>query len=225
MLSEAEAAEIHLERTRLRLPAGRRLTARAGRGAALINLTAGAVKIASAGNALAGTGKAGKAGKAGSAGRWVGVGVGVVFAPDIVSPRDGEVVALSDCELCCFSEAGLRRLFSRHPRLQESFLRHSLEALRRAREQAALLSRPRAAERVAALLWSAVRAAGLRDGGDDCAVAMPMRNTEAALLLGLSKETVSRCLAELRTAGLLHPVGRRRYQVPDPDALREMCGG
>ena len=219
MLSEAEAAEIHLERTRLRLPAGRRLTARAGRGAALINLTAGAVKIASAGNASAGTGKAGRTGRTG----WVGVGV--VFAPDIVSPRDGEVVALSDCELCCFSEAGLRRLFSRHPRLQESFLRHSLEALRRAREQAALLSRPRAAERVAALLWSAVRAAGLRDGGDDCAVAMPMRNTEAALLLGLSKETVSRCLAELRTAGLLHPVGRRRYQVPDPDALREMCGG
>ena len=223
MLSEAEAAEIHLERTRLRLPAGRRLTARAGRGAALINLTAGAVKIASAGNASAGTGKAGSAGGAGRG--WVGVGVGVVFAPDIVSPRDGEVVALSDCELCCFSEAGLRRLFSRHPRLQESFLRHSLEALRRAREQAALLSRPRAAERVAALLWSAVRAAGLRDGGDDCAVAMPMRNTEAALLLGLSKETVSRCLAELRTAGLLHPVGRRRYQVPDPEALREMCGG
>ena len=210
-LSAEEVAEIHLERSRIRLPARRRLAAKAGTGAALINLTAGVVKISP-------KRVRGVAGGADDA------GVGVVFAPDIVSPQDGAITALADCEMCCFSSAGLRRLFARHPRLQERFLRHSLESLHRAREQAALLNRPRAMERVAALFWSCARAAETRGerGGE---IAMPMRGVEMAALLGLSKETVSRCVSALRADGHLRPLDRTRFVVPDMHALRALCGG
>ena len=236
-LSEEEVAEIHLDRRRIRLAARRRLTEKIGGDAALINLTVGAVKI----SPMAGAGERGKVGPAGpggpdangvggveGAGGVGGVegveGVGVIFAPDIVSPRDGAITALTDCEVCCFSAAGLRRLFARHPRLQERFLRHSLEALHRAREQAALFNRPRAMERVAGLFWSCVRASASR-GGVGGEVVMPMRGVEMAALLGLSKETVSRCVSALRTDGLLRPLGRSRFGVPNPAALREVCGG
>ena len=235
-LSEEEVAEIHLDRRRIRLAARRRLTEKIGGDAALINLTVGAVKI----SPMAGAGERGKVGPAGAdanglvgpagpdangVGGVEGVeGVGVIFAPDIVSPRDGAITALTDCEVCCFSAAGLRRLFARHPRLQERFLRHSLEALHRAREQAALFNRPRAMERVAGLFWSCVRASASR-GGVGGEVVMPMRGVEMAALLGLSKETVSRCVSALRTDGLLRPLGRSRFGVPNPDALREVCGG
>ena len=212
-LSAEEVAEIHLERSRIRLPARRRLAAKAGTGAALINLTAGVVKISPK-----------RARGAVNINGADDLGVGVVFAPDIVSPQDGAITALADCEMCCFSSAGLRRLFSRHPRLQERFLRHSLESLHRAREQAALLNRPRAMERVAALFWSCARAAETRGerGGE---IAMPMRGVEMAALLGLSKETVSRCVSALRADGHLRPLDRTRFVVPDMHALRALCGG
>ena len=210
---------------RIHLPARRRLTARLGGDAALINLTSGVVKISpTAAARKEGKGDGTGTGGDGMGGDGGGVGVGVIFAPDIVSPADGMITALSDCQMCCFSSAGLRRLFGRHPRLQERFLRHSLESLHRAREQAALLNRPRAMERVAGLFWSCVRAAEARgEGGGE--IAMPMRGTEMAALLGLSKETVSRCVSALRTGGLLRPLGRQRFGVPNPAALRAACGG
>ena len=203
-LSCEEVADIHSDGRRIFLPARRRLTPRMAGDSALINLTSGAVKIVPTPK-LAG-------------------GVGVIFAPDIVSPSDGAITALSDCEMCCFSSAGLRRLFARHPRLQGRFLSHSLESLHRAREQSALLNRPRAIERVAGLFWSCVRAAETR-GDIGGGVVMPMRGVEIAALLGLSKETVSRCVSALRSDGLLRPLGRSRFGVPNPDALREICSG
>ena len=232
-LSQEEIEEIHMDGRRIHLPARRRLTARLGGDAALINLTSGVVKI----SPTAGTREKGKADKmnggsngssgssgSGSGGGSGGSGVGVVFAPDIVSPSDGMITALSDCQMCCFSSTGLRRLFGRHPRLQERFLRHSLESLHRAREQATLLNRPRAMERVAGLFWSCARAAEER--GEPCEeITMPMRGTEMAALLGLSKETVSRCVSALRTGGLLRPLGRSRFGVSDLNALRRACGG
>ena len=210
-LSCSEVMDIHSDGKRVFLPARRRLTSRMAGDSALINLTAGAVKIFPSPNAA-------RSGNSGAA------GVGVIFAPDIISPSDGAITALSDCEMCCFSSSGLRRLFARHPRLQERFLRHSLESLHRAREQATLLNRPRAMERVAGLFWSCVRAAETRGAGVED-IAMPMRGAEMAALLGLSKETVSRCVSALRTKGLLRPLGRSRFGVPKPEALREICGG
>ena len=206
-LSDAEVAEIHMERRRIRLPARRRLTAKTGGDAALINLTVGAVKISPPVKLENG-----------------GAGVGVIFAPDIVSPPEGAITALTDCEMCCFSSEGLRRLFERHPRLQERFLRHSLESLRRAREQSALLTRPRAMERVAGLFWSCARAAETR-GERGGKIPMPMRRPEMGALLGLSEGTVSRCVSVLRAGGLVRPAGRFRFSVPNPEALREACGG
>lgn len=208
-LSEAEIDEIHQDRRRIRLPSRRRLTKKIGGDTALINLTSGAVKISPTN---------------GGGGDIVGGGLGIVFAPDIVSPRDGAITALTDCEMCCFSPTGLHRLFERHPRLQERFLRHSLEALHRAREQAALLNRPRAMERVAGLFWSCARASESR-GEESGEITMPMRGAEIAALLGLSKETVSRCVSALRAEGLLRPLTRSRFAVPHPAALREVCDG
>ena len=205
-LSAAEVAEIHLERRRVCLSARRRLAAKTGGDAALINLTVGVVKIS----------------PASAGGRTEGAGV--VFAPDIVSPSDGTITTLTDCEMCCFSSAGLRRLFARHPRLQERFLRHSLESLHRAREQAALLNRPRALERVAGLFWSCARASETR-GDLSGEISMPMRGAEMAALLGLAKETVSRCVSILRQDGHLRPLGRHRFAVPNPQSLREVCDG
>ena len=160
---------------------------------------------------------------------------GLLFPGDFLGPfGDPKSVsvtasALSDCELCCFEGEGLHRVFARHPRLQENFLQHFAEAVERAREDAAKLRRPQATSRVAALLQLfADRAAAEDDDGtaapkSGAEVQLHLRRADIALLLGLTTETVSRCLSRMRHASIIRPLSRRCVEITNPVKLRALA--
>ncbi len=218
VLSEAETNLIHEHRKRLRFSPRETICVEGRRPPFFIgNLISGVVKLAFSG----------VPGEVGA----------LLFPGDFLGPfGDSAAVsctagALSDCELCCFEGAGLHRVFARHPRLQENFLRHFAEAVERAREDAARLRRPQATARVAALLQIFAEHAdadadadgnggGAHNAGE---VQLPLRRAEIALLLGLTTETVSRCLSRMRRDGIIRPLSRRCVLIKSPPRLRALA--
>ncbi len=148
----------------------------------------------------------------------------LLLSPDFIGPFAGgeslSAVALSRCELCCFDQASLAQVFARHPRLQARFLRHFMDALARLRAESALLLRPQASAKVAALLWMLARR---HPPGAE--IALPLKGVEVAELLGLAAETVSRMMSRLRADRIIQPLGRGRFRVPDLDRLRQFADG
>lgn len=94
--------------------------------------------------------------------------------------------------------------------------------LKEAREQLALLHKRSANSRVAGLLLKLARR-GLLSGELDDRVWWPMSHGDMADYLGLSQETICRCLARLRQNGLIHPESRDRYLLLDKARLSELA--
>ena len=201
-LDVAERDAIHNHRRRITLRPGARLF---GRGARIViaHLTKGVVKLTPPNDSTQ--------------------TAGILFAPEIVGGgdvRNFQAFALSECELCCFDAAAVRAIFAGHPHLAESFWQHSLDSLSWMRRDASLLNAADATSRVAALFWVIARRARETAGGDGAVeIVLPMTLADAATLLGLAAETVSRRIAALRNAGLLCKIGVRRYRIPDPERL------
>ena len=218
VLSEAEKNIIHRHRRRLRF--GPRETI----------CTEGRTPPFFIGNLISGVVKLDFSGVPGEVGA-------LLFPGDFLGPFANTAAvtctaaALSDCELCCFEGEGLHRVFARHPRLQENFLQHFADAVERAREDAARLRRPQAVARVAALLrLFAKHASADEDGKDDDEagrngdeVQLPLRRAEIALLLGLTTETVSRCLSQMRQDGIIRPLSHRSVVIKSPPRLRALA--
>ncbi len=227
MLSRAETDLIHEHRTRLRFGA-RETICRRGKAPPFFigNLISGVLKLSFAATP--------------------GEVDALLFPGDFLGPfGDSAAVtctaaALSDCELCCFEGEGLHRVFARHPRLQENFLQHFADAIERARQDAAKLRRPQATARVAALLTIFAERADAERNGSGASndpsgktpldkankagkVQLPLRRTEMALLLGLTTETVSRCLSRMRHNGIIRPLSRHSILIKNRSRLEALA--
>jgi CRP/FNR family transcriptional regulator, dissimilatory nitrate respiration regulator len=90
--------------------------------------------------------------------------------------------------------------------------------LREAFDRIELLSARGALPRVAAAL-----AALLREGdrGTVTIVSLPVPSGEFARALGITPESFSRGVTDLAEAGVIHRLGRGRFQVLDPQSLRD----
>ena len=218
ILSEAEKSRIHQYRKRLRFGARKTICAEGNAPPFFIgNLISGVVKLAFSGVP--------------------GEVSALLFPGDFLGPFDDSVAvtctasALLDCELCCFEGAGLHKVFVRHPRLQEGFLQHFADAVERARKDAAKLRRPQAVARVAALLQIFAERAddnaadNVETGADDGAgeVQLPLSRAEIALLLGLTPETVSRCMSQMRHDGIIRPLPNRAMVIKKPAQLKALA--
>ncbi|MBB6064626.1 CRP/FNR family transcriptional regulator [Pseudoxanthomonas broegbernensis] len=113
-----------------------------------------------------------------------------------------DIEALGETELCRFSMEAMRHLGTQFPHLQGKLLERACTELDSARDQMMALARMNPTERIADFLLKL--AAQQARGGDPAAsVALPMPRGDIADHLGLTVETVSRCLTALRTRGLI----------------------
>ena len=96
-------------------------------------------------------------------------------------------------------------------------------ALSRSREKAISLGRKSAQERLASFLITMAERIGKNDA-DACVMELPMSRRDIADSLGLTIETVSRQLSELRDAGLIETSGRSRMRLLDLDRLNARAG-
>ncbi len=207
VLSEAEAGIIHQHRTRQSFRARKTICIEGQTPPFFIgNIISGVIKLAF-------SGVPGEV----SALLFPGDFLGPFGTPEAVSCTAS---ALSDCELCCFEGTGLHRVFAHHPNLQENFLQHFADAVERARADAAKLRRPQAVARVAALLRIFADHTDDQQQGE---VQMPLLRTEIALLLGLTTETVSRCLSQMRHDGIIRPLSRRSVVIKNPLRLQALA--
>lgn len=135
------------------------------------------------------------------------------------------VEALEETELWWFSRDAFDRFIAEHPQVERELYRLAAHELAEAQRQMVLLGRKAAAERLASfflsLLERAERASGLPERTFD----LPMSRIDIADYLGLTKETVSRMLAHLRSRGLIRLQAQDRVEVLDRDGLRSMAQG
>jgi CRP/FNR family transcriptional regulator len=150
------------------------------------------------------------------------------FAGDLVSvlrQRDGDfrLVALTPCELVIFPSDAFLDSAQGDPSVLRSVLTRSLQALHRSRTRMMQMGHKSAAARIADFLVSmAERLADCSSG--TCNFALPMSRRDIGDSLGLTIETVSRQLTELREAGLVATEGRSKVAIADVGALARIAG-
>lgn len=186
----------------------------------LVYLDAGSAKLAA------------RSGLAGAAGAGADQVLAFHFAGDMISvPRqsandlcgDFRLVALTDCALVVFPADAFLDAAQGDPVVLRAVLTRSLQALHRSRTRMMQMGHKSARQRIADFLVSmAERLADCTTGA--CVFALPMSRRDIGESLGLTIETVSRQLTELRAAGLVATEGRSKVCLRDVAALARIAG-
>jgi len=150
------------------------------------------------------------------------------FADDLVSvPASAahaySLCALEDCELIYFPAEEFLQLAQQESGMVMEVLEHALSALARCREKTIALGRKTAQERIASFLVSMAERSGSNASGE-VELTLPMSRRDISDSLGLTIETVSRQLTELRGEGLLETPSRSCMRVLDMSALEAKAG-
>jgi CRP/FNR family transcriptional regulator, anaerobic regulatory protein len=151
--------------------------------------------------------------------------VGVVYESDFIGRPFGartphSVTALTDARLCLFPRGAFDGFAMGHGELQHRLLQRTLDDLDRTRGWMLLLGRKRAREKVATFLLDMGRRLPVdRDGVID----LPLSRQQVADILGITIETVSRQLTEMKRAGTIDLIGRRGVRLVDRQALEALA--
>jgi CRP/FNR family transcriptional regulator len=135
------------------------------------------------------------------------------------------VEALEDSELWWFSRDMFDRFISEHPQVERELYRLAANELAEAQRQMVLLGRKSATERLASFFLSLLERAERASGTPETRFDLPMSRIDIADYLGLTKETVSRMLAELRTLGLIRLQAQNRVEDLDRERLKAVASG
>lgn len=136
---------------------------------------------------------------------------------------DFRLVALTPCDLVIFPTDQFLDVAQGDPVVLRSVLTRSLQALHRSRTRMMQMGHKSAQARIADFLVSmAERLADCNAGA--CAFALPMSRRDIGDSLGLTIETVSRQLTELRETGLVVTEGRSKVCISDISALARIAG-
>src|SRR5262249_40998787 len=132
--------------------------------------------------------------------------------------------AIEPLRLCRFPRKKLESLLSELPRLERRLLGETANELAAAQDQMVLLGRKTAKERVASFLVALSRRAAKRREPVS-PLQIPMSRTDIADYLGLTTETVSRTLTQLRRAKLIDMARPDRIELLNIDGLVGLIDG
>ena len=140
-----------------------------------------------------------------------------------VTPFDVE--ALTQVELCAFRPVIFEDLLGKMDGLRTRMIEMMLDDLDAARGWMAVLARKTAREKLGSfLVHMMLRQNSTPLRGSSCTVDMVLTREQTADLLSMTFETVSRQLTSLARDGLIVPVTRRVFDVPDVHALMLASG-
>ncbi len=155
--------------------------------------------------------------------------IGFIFPGDFlgISVEDDHACtaeALEDVQLCRFPRRRFDAFVDGSLAMERELYRLAAHELAAARAQMVLLGRKTAAERLASFFLSL---AARRTGGTGGArmVDLPMCRTDIADYLGLTKETVSRVLAHLKSQRLIRLDALDRIEILDRAGLAALAEG
>jgi len=130
--------------------------------------------------------------------------------------------AIEEAQLCSFPRSSFDDFAERHPAMERELYHKAEHELGAAQEQMVLLGRKTAIERVASFLLALGRRA-CAAGGNRNLVRLPMRRSYIADYLGLTKETVSRMLSELRRVRLIRLQKMDTVEILDWARLEQLA--
>ncbi len=154
--------------------------------------------------------------------------LGFHFAGDLICvPARGAhaytLFALQDTSLLTFSYDKVVELAGDNSAILRHLLEASRAALARSREKSIALGRKTAPERVACFLVNMAERIGMAEG-KATRFTLPMSRRDIADSIGVTIETVSRQLTELRKRGVVETSGRSRIEICDMAALTRGAG-
>jgi CRP/FNR family transcriptional regulator len=132
--------------------------------------------------------------------------------------------AITDVTWCRFPRRGLERLIDDVPQLERRLLGIASNELAAAQDQMLLLGRKTAREKVASFLVGLSRRA-VRNGLPGDPIVLPMIRADIADFLGLTIETVSRVISQLRRDGLIELKSGGEVQLSGLPALARIAEG
>jgi CRP/FNR family transcriptional regulator, anaerobic regulatory protein len=155
--------------------------------------------------------------------------VGLQFAPDFLGrPFQGasefSAEGASTVRVCAFPKETLEALVRDSPELEHRLHLQALRELGEAREWMLTLGRKSAPERVASYLLLLARRNDPESEAAAIRFDIALTRAEIADLLGLTVETVSRQLTQLRKSGAIAMETHRIVAVPDPGRLAQLAG-
>jgi CRP/FNR family transcriptional regulator len=131
--------------------------------------------------------------------------------------------ALTDGWLCRFRRNELEARLHEFPHMQRRLFSMASNELRAAQDQMLLLGRKTAKERLCSFLLMLSNRA-VRTGQRASPVHLAMTRTDIADYLGLTIETVSRTLTQLKAAGLVAQLPGNKLRLADLAALQAAAG-
>lgn len=132
--------------------------------------------------------------------------------------------ALDEVGLCAFPRNRFRDFVEARPGMERWLYSYAAHELGVAQEHVVSLGRKTAQERLASFFLHRLDRAG-QDNPEARSFDLPMTRADIADHLGLTKETVSRVLARLRTYRLIRLIALNRVEVLDRDGLARLASG
>ena len=154
---------------------------------------------------------------------------GFLFPGDFLGLVDNSTYAysaetLTPSRLCRFGRHEFETLLDALPRLEHRLLGMASHEIAAAQDRMVLLGRKSARERVASFLLMLSKAGAGREQQVK-ALSLPMSRSDIADYLGLTMETVSRNLTQLKRRRLIEIPDGKRLRVLDTAALRRVATG
>ena len=132
--------------------------------------------------------------------------------------------AVAQVSLCRFPRRKLEKLLDEFPRLERRLLGMASNELVQAQDQILLLGRKTAREKVVSFLLNLADRA-VKRGAAASPVSLPMGRADIADYLGLTTETVSRTITNLKRDSLIRLLQGGKVELPDLEALRDLSEG
>ncbi|MEM8750540.1 MAG: Crp/Fnr family transcriptional regulator [Pseudomonadota bacterium] len=151
--------------------------------------------------------------------------VGLQFAPDFMGRpfadnNDVTMEAATNVRLCSFPRSVLEDMLLEAPDMEHRLHQQTLEELNEARDWLLTLGRKTASEKLASFIL--LVASHIEPEAKDTksrVLELPLKRSDIADFLGLTTETVSRQITNLRKRGLIEVINRRMISIPDLAAL------
>lgn len=144
-------------------------------------------------------------------------------------PQPEYVIALAASVTVMAPVKALREVMLEHPGVAGALATKLAARVRQMAYQRALLGLPNIAQRVCCQLWRLVpepeRRAAERDGAGEAAIRHPPTHMEIAIMLSVSRETVTRVFQTLQGRGIVKRDGAARLVVTDPKTLKACADG
>lgn len=154
---------------------------------------------------------------------------GFLFPGDFLGLAHNDTYAYSAeasgaVRMCRFPRRRFESLLEEFPKLERRLLTDASNELAQAQDQMLLLGRKTAKEKIASFLIQLAERQHRR-GGPENIVRLPMGRADIADYLGLTTETVSRTITQLKTAGAIRLQQGNIIQLTDGTDLTDIAEG